>query len=282
MNLWRVSKIMDRLNQMLDHAISGEPIETYFDETKMSALETKMVKYLQTNHMRSRELEEETLRVNELISDISHQTKTPISNLMLYLDLLKESSLTEQQLQYTAALTEQIDKLNFLIKSLMKISRLEHGIITVKPKVQSIQRLLKEVCILARPKAQKLGIDLCIESKEDIYVSYDLKWTTEALFNIVDNAIKYSNPKSKVCIRLISYTMFCRIDVVDTGIGIEKEEQTKVFLRFYRSASVCETEGVGLGLYLTREIITQEGGYVAIESEVGHGTVTSVFLPIRD
>ena len=107
---------------------------------------------------------------------------------------------------------------------------------------------------------------------------FDGKWTAEALGNLVDNAIKYTESGS-ICVGVQLYELFARVDVTDTGIGIAEAEQPKIFSRFYRSQAVCEEEGVGIGLYLARKIISDQGGYIKLRSEVGIGSTFSVFLP---
>lgn len=275
MNLWKADQIMNRLDRMLENAMNGTDMESGFDETKMSALETKMAKYLAMNQTRKAELEEEKLRVHALISDISHQTKTPIANLMLYSQLLEESNPTEQQKQCITALVAQAEKLNFLIASLVKGSRLENGIISVVPKLQEVQGVINRVMEQAGERVVQRG------AYAQVNAFYDLKWTTEALYNIVDNAMKYSDEESEIEIEVRPYQLFCRIDICDKGIGISEEELPKIFARFYRSQEVSHKEGVGLGLYLSREIITQQGGYIKVSSKEGMGSVFSVFLPME-
>ena len=114
----------------------------------------------------------------------------------------------------------------------------------------------------------------------DLYVICDLKWTAEALGNIVDNAIKYTPGGGTVQLKVEKYSSFVKIDVIDNGIGIEKEEIPKIFGRFYRSLSVADQPGVGVGLFLAREIIQAQKGYVKVKSEIGKGSIFSVFLPV--
>jgi len=188
MNRWKADRIMDRLDQMIENAINGEAIETEFDETKMSALESKLTKYLRMNQAGKQQLEEEKRRIHELISDISHQTKTPIANMMLYSQLLAEQSeaeganLTKNQRECIDALTKQAKKLDFLIASLVKTSRLENGIVTVVPKAQEIKPMLEQVLEQIYPVAEQKDIKI-IFSQQDmdaILVDYDMKWTSEA------------------------------------------------------------------------------------------------------
>lgn len=288
MNRWTAERIMDRLDQMIEHAMKGEGIETEFDETKMSALETKLARYLQMNQTGKRELEEEKGRIHELISDISHQTKTPIANLMLYSQLLAEqsedSNLSASQKECIDALTKQAKKLNFLIASLVKTSRLETGIVSVTPKVQPIILLINQAMEQIRPIAEHKKIRITLEDSdlESVLVNYDLKWTTEALYNIMDNAVKYSESGTKIRISVIPYQLFCRIDIADQGIGMSEGDTARIFTRFYRGEAVREQEGVGLGLSLAREIVSQENGYIKVISELGKGSVFSVFLPLAE
>ena len=106
----------------------------------------------------------------------------------------------------------------------------------------------------------------------------DGKWTAEALGNLLDNAIKYTR-EGGITVKTTPYELFLRLDITDTGMGIPEEEQAKIFTRFYRSEAVKEQEGVGIGLYLTREIVSRQGGYLKVSSETGKGSTFSVFLP---
>ena len=280
MNIFKVNKVMDRLNEMIDNAIDGKPIESSFDETKMSSLETKLAHFLTMNSTTKDQIAEEKAKINELISDISHQTKTPLANILLYTQLLAESDLSEQERKCVDLLMEQSEKLNFLISSLVKTSRLETGVISVSPKLSSIDKLLDNAIKQAKTKAEAKNIELTIEKKE-IYAMFDLKWTAEALYNIIDNAIKYTHSGGNVSISTTAYQLFCRIDITDTGIGMTEEETVKIFSRFYRGHLVSDEEGVGIGLYLAREIVASQGGYIKVQSKPQKGSTFSMFLPME-
>lgn len=279
MGIFKTDKTIRRLNQMINNAIEGKSIENGFDETKMSALETKLSHYLAANSATRSQLAEEKAKINELISEISHQTKTPIANILLYTQILEECDLPDRERLCVQSLVGQAEKLNFLITSLVKISRLETGIISVSPKRSDIQSLLDEVIRQVAPKAQCKGVSLACEKTEASAV-FDPKWTTEAIYNIVDNATKYTPQGGSIHIRVTVYELFARIDIKDTGIGISEEETAKIFTRFYRSPIVSDEEGVGIGLYLARQIISDEGGYIKVQSELGKGSTFSVFLPL--
>ncbi|WP_432703032.1 sensor histidine kinase [Lysinibacillus sphaericus] len=281
MGFFKANKVIERLNKMIDNAIEGRPIENGFDESKLSALETKLSHYLTANSATKIQLADEKSNINQLISDISHQTKTPLANILLYTQLLAESELSDYNQNCVAALTQQAEKLNFLISSLVKASRLETGIITVTPTNNNVANMLETVIEQATPKAMGKNIALTVDSR-DVEAVFDPKWTVEALYNIVDNAIKYTPSGQSVQLSVTPYQLFCRIDVADTGLGISEDETAKIFSRFYRSQEVTDKEGVGLGLYLAREIITAQGGYIKVKSRIGTGSVFSVFLPIKN
>lgn len=277
MAIFNEKKTFDRLNKMIDNAIDGTPIEQGFDESRLSALETKLNTFLKMNTSSKTQLFEEKSKINQLISDISHQTKTPLANIMLYTQLLAESENRNDEL-LIKSLNEQTEKLNFLISSLIKTSRLETGLIEVIAKENSVLKLIDEAIMQVLPKIEAKDISFTYQSY-DIQAVFDFKWTTEALFNIVDNAVKYTQKGGSIKINATAYEMFCRIDVTDTGIGITEEETTKIFSRFYRSSAVSDTEGVGIGLYLAREIIGVQGGYIKVSSQLRKGSTFSIFLP---
>ncbi len=274
-----VGKILDRMNRMLDNAINGQGTETAFDESKMSALENKLNRYLTMTHTKTQQMQHEKEKVKSLISDISHQTKTPISNLLLYSALLNEQDgLPPEAKQLAQQITQQSEKLEFLIGALIKSSRLETGIITVKPVRNHVNELIEAAMSQLEAHAEEKGIAIRRQPTDDTAV-FDMKWTTEALYNILDNAVKYSPPGGFVNISVKPYELFCRIDVTDNGMGIAEDEHSRVFGRFYRSPDAAAIEGVGIGLYLSREILSEQGGYIKLSSAPGKGSTFSVFLP---
>lgn len=277
MNLWSANRVMDRLNLMLEHAITGEPIETSFDETKMSALETKLAQYLKMNQLGKEQLKDEKERIDALISDISHQTKTPIANMLLYSELLAEEIQDEKSKQMLDAIHMQAEKLSFLTQSLVKISRLESGVIQTVPESNSVGEMMEKVVSQVESKA--LLKDIHIEvSSINCEALFDMKWTSEAVGNILDNAVKYTDIGGNIQITVSEYSMFTRIDIEDNGIGIAESDLPKIFGRFYKCSTTQQEEGVGLGLYLAREIISGQGGYIKVNSQIKKGTMFSIFL----
>lgn len=276
-NRRKTQSTMEKIENMLDNAMNGTFSESTFDESKLSALETKFAHYLSSAETSSQNMAQEKNRIKALIADISHQTKTPIANLMLYSELLLEDELPASARANAETINHQSEKLCFLIDSLVKLSRLENGIIALSPQHTALQPMLQSIVQQYSAKAEEKGLSLEHNSTE-IFAIFDPKWTAEALANIVDNAIKYTE-HGRITISAESYEMFVRIDISDTGKGISEDEQPKIFTRFYRSKNVQKEEGVGIGLYLAREIISSEGGYIKVSSTPAKGSTFSVFLP---
>lgn len=274
----RTAETLKTLDAMLDDAINDEFLESSWDETMLSAVEAKLARYLSGSEVSARNLREQKAKIETLVSDISHQTKTPIANILLYAQLLEEQELPDEAKPLAASLVGQSEKLKTLIEALVKTSRLETGIFQFQPRQTEVQPMLAEAVGQFKPKAAAKRIALKLEST-DAEAVFDPKWTSEAVCNLLDNAIKYTPEGGAVSIRVSEYDMFCRIDVTDNGPGIPEEEQAKVFQRFYRSPGNADTEGVGIGLYLARQIITGQGGYIKLTSTPGEGAAFSAFLP---
>jgi len=211
---------------MLDSALENTFEENAFDESRLSALETKLHHFLSASRARSSRTVSERDQVQTLIGDISHQTKTPIANLRLYSDLLAEQSGLPESAQMLAdEIGRQSAKLDFLIQSLIKASRLENGIVQVSPETSAMDVLLESAALGVLKKAQNRSVTLIMDVPQNLSACFDLKWTAEALYNILDNALKYTPPGGEIRVTAQAYELFCRIDVSDTGIGISEDER---------------------------------------------------------
>ena len=270
-----------RLDRMLSTAIDGGFGEESFDESAPSALESRMARFLNGSARSLRGLQRQRESIQRLLSDISHQTKTPLANLRLYSSLLMEEELTPRQREQAQVILQQSEKLSFLIETLVKLSRLETDVLAVTPKSQPLSPLLERAVSQAKAAAEQKGIalQLHLQQQAEMKALYDLRWTAEALGNLLDNAVKYTSPGGCIQVSATQYELFCRIDVRDNGIGIAEEEQAQIFGRFYRGRQVREQEGLGVGLYLAREIAQKQGGYLKLSSRPGQGSTFSLYLP---
>ena len=270
-----------RLDRMLSTAIDGGFGEESFDESAPSALESRMARFLNGSARSLRGVQRQRESIQRMLSDISHQTKTPLANLRLYSSLLMEEELTPRQREQAQVIFQQSEKLSFLIETLVKLSRLETDVLAVTPKSQPLAPLLERAASQAKAAAEQKGIalQLHLQQQAEMKALYDLRWTAEALGNLLDNAVKYTPPGGCIQVSATQYELFCRIDVRDNGIGIAEEEQAQIFGRFYRGRQVREQEGLGIGLYLAREIAQKQGGYLKLSSRPGQGSTFSLYLP---
>ena len=274
----RTARILRRLDDMLTAAMNGSFSAETFDESRLSALESRLERHLAASALSERNLREQKDQISALISDISHQTKTPVANLQLYAQLLAEQPLTPQGKDCAAAISAQAEKLQALIEALVKTSRLETGILALHPQPGELSSVVERAAAQYMPKASEKGIPLTVGQREGSAV-FDPKWTEEAVCNLLDNGVKYTPTGGAVTVSVTAYELFCRIDVTDTGMGLAEEEQAKVFQRFYRAPAARDGEGVGIGLYLVRQIAAGQGGYVKVSSQRGRGSTFSLFLP---
>lgn len=277
-NRWRTRQLLKRLDDMLEKAITQGFAQEDYDESLLSAVEAKLARYLASSTVSARNLQAEKDKIKTLIADISHQTKTPLANVLLYAQLLSEQPLPEESRACVTALEGQAEKLQSLIEALVKTSRLESGVLALHPQSASLAPMLEEAVAQFVPKAAEKNITLKLAAAEGDGV-FDPKWTEEAVCNLLDNAVKYTPAGGSVTVETRCYELFCRIDVSDTGPGIPEEEQAKVFQRFYRSPANHQTQGVGIGLYLARQIAEGQGGYIKVFSKPGKGTEFSLYLP---
>lgn len=273
----RMEETYQELLQKLDRAIGGEIQDTAYNESMDAAVVERLNRVVQIAGMNQGKAERERDTIKSLISDISHQVRTPLTNIMLYVGLLKEQELDGDSMLLVDKIQKQSDKLDFFMKELIKSSYAEQEVISIHPEMNNVEEIVNTACQMVELAALKKKIDIIQEEAEALCYA-DKKWTIEALGNILDNAVKYSPENTGVKVKVIPYESFICVQVEDQGIGIREEEQGMVFERFYRSKEVSNEPGFGIGLYLVREVLSKQGGYVKIKSEPGKGSVVQVYL----
>ncbi len=280
----KLSRFTDSLCRTLDGMMDGNerPHVDYEAETLLARISHRLERLYNTMQENRRKVDEEKAELQSLVSDISHQTKIPIANLKMLNDTLMTRPVSvEKRREFLQATGSQLDKLDFLIRAMVKTSRLETGVIVLEKKPAAIaDTLAAAVNGILAPMEQK-QITLSVDCPEDLTVAHDSRWTSEALFNLLDNAVKYTPAGGNIHVTVQVWEFYVKIDVADTGRGIPESAQATIFKRFYREASVHTVDGIGIGLYLAREIITMQGGYIKVISEIDNGSTFSMFLPRR-
>ena len=275
---WRQARLIRRLDAMLTAAMDGTFTETSFDESRLSSLESRLARYLAASSLSARNLQTQKDQISALISDISHQTRTPVANLQLYAQLLAEQPLTGQGRSCAEAIMAQSDKLQTLIEALVKSSRLETGLLALHPRPGPLAPMVERAAAQYAPRARAKEIHLRVgQTAGD--ACFDPKWTEEALCNLLDNAVKYTPAGGEVAVEVHPYELFTAVTVRDTGPGIPESEQAGIFRRFYRAPGAWQAEGLGIGLYLTRQIAVGQGGYVRVKSAPGAGSTFGLYMP---
>ena len=272
--LWKIHMLKQdiygftkNLDMALNIMLNGEKLESrpYSEDDLWGMIYERLRELSNMYTHKNKEISEEKELLKELVSDISHQTKTPIANVKLYLEMMGEDK--ENIPEYMKKLNLQVDKLDFLLQSMVKISRLETGTIKIQKQKLPIARTLAESIAAVVPKADKKKIQIFVECEENLAVEHDKK---------------YTQAEGRVYISVCRQEIFTRISIKDTGKGIAAERQGAVFNRFYREPEIHDSEGIGIGLYLARKIITMQNGYIELESQAGQGSTFKIYLPNMD
>ena len=294
----RMQAATQMLLERLDRAIGGEMQEEIFDESVDAAVTERLNRLLELTNMHQEQAETERDTIKSIISNITHQIRTPVTNIMLYTGLLQEivaalgqdGGVTENISHLLLKLQKQADKLDFFMKELVKSTYTEQEMISLHPEMTDVQEIMAAACQTVELSAMKKGIVIAVQSAGDVQqhgkeetadgiLCYaDRKWTVEALENVLDNAVKYSPSGSRIDVRLRTGESFLCVEIEDRGCGIREEEQGRIFERFYRAEEVSAEPGFGIGLYLVREVLSRQGGYARVKSAPCEGTTMYLYL----
>ena len=258
-------RILDRFERIF----SGESADHIADE-HLTPTERRLITRLCELETREAKVRSGYKNISSLVADIAHQSKTPLSSILMYTELSEHGEI----------IRTQTEKLSFLIDSLTKLAKCEGGLIAenLSPKENSVKELLRQVIEAGYAAADAKSIEIRCDVPDELTAKFDLRWTAEAVGNILDNAVKYSPDRSEIIISACAYDMFVRIDIADNGCGIAEDELCNIWKRFYRGKNAENEKGVGIGLYLTANILNTEGGRVSAKSDENGSTFT-VFLP---
>lgn len=279
MEWYQKRRMYQLIDQMLEQVLNREKIEiSDIQEGEISALASKVIRVQEKLEYEVNQAQKEKEQVKCLISNMSHQLKTPLSNVVMYRDLLELEPEAEQRANFLERMKIQLEKLDWILQSLFKMVKLEQGVIQFETEQSSLKETLLSALNSTYDKAEKKEICIITKPFKDCLLMHNRKWTAEVFSNILENAIKYSEKGSKIEIQVNSLELFTEIRFQDNGMGIKKEELTKIFQRFYRSKEAENKEGSGIGLYLSRMILEKEKGYMTVTSDYGKGSCFSVFL----
>ncbi len=278
---YKYLKFTNKMLNNIDNFINGKYEKDNINkETLDSKIDSKLYKLSEVIKGKTENSNRTKLEVEQMISDITHQVKTPISNIRMYSDTIINNDLSkDKENEFLNIISNQVDKLEFLMNSLTKMSRLETNMIVLNKQSAKIKECINQAKEQVEILAENKNIEIKIIG-EDCILEYDKKWTLEAICNLLENAIKYTNRDGKIIINLEKLETFLKIDIIDNGIGFDEENINNIFKRFFRERKVKDIEGVGIGLYLVKKIVEAQNGYIKVKSKINEGSKFSIFLPL--
>lgn len=259
--------ILIQFSDLIQSIISLQQQEIFIEDkdTLLSKIQTQFERLISILKYQNQKLSLEREEIASIVANISHQLKTPIASLKLYSELLKDEKTTDdKRKQCIEAIYTLSQQLDFLTAQLIKLARLEANIIQIQPQMQDIQPLLIDIIGNLYIKASDKNIQILYENGMSQQCYFDWNWTYEAIYNVLDNAIKYSKEAAEIRIEIRTYEMYLCIEVWDEAKLIPESEYPNIFKRFYRGKNVLKTEGIGLGMFLTQKILESEDGYIQI------------------
>ena len=272
----------EKVEDALDAIVTGKEwtIEGELEDSLWGRTGTQLAKAGNVFQKKEEESVREKERVKGLISDISHQTRTPVANIKLYLELLGDEELSQSGQEFLGKIQGQMEKIDFLMQSMVKMSRIETGILQIHKEDKNLYETIRHAVASVVPEAAQKKIAL--DCEEEMFIRHDSKWTEEAIYNVLDNALKYTESGGKIHIQAERQELFVKLSISDTGKGIAPERQAEIFTRFYREPEVHDKPGVGIGLYLARTIMELQKGYIEVQSEVGRGASFRLYFPVNE
>ena len=208
--------------------------------------------------------------LSDALADISHQLKTPLTSMMVMNDLLGSEEDPDKRAQFLGVQSEQLDRMNWLVQTLLKLSKLDAGTIVMKPEEMKAEDLICEVLKPFEVQMDIKGIG-CTHSADDVMIRCDRNWTIEAMQNIVKNCIEHMEEGGRLDISCEETNLFTQIEIRDTGCGIAEEDIPHIFERFYKGKNAGK-DSVGIGLALAKSIMEGQHGDILVSSKEGEGT----------
>ena len=279
----KVSKFFDAVNDGMEQMIltkhEVELPEVQDSESVFSRFVAKLSRLYDALRVAEANAEDEKRIMQGMVADLSHQIKTPVANIKMDLELLSVRQMpSDKQQEFLERTIHQADKMDFLIQSIIKMSRLESGAIQISPSKADLAQTLANALLSVSAAAEQKKIDISVDCPQPCFIQHDSKWTEEAIFNLLDNAVKYTPTSGNIKVQVEVRESGTYLAISDTGMGISEELQGAIFSKFFRAPNVHNMPGAGVGLYLTRQIMEAQGGYVTVSSSNQGSTFTIQFL----
>lgn len=249
----------------------------FFKDDRLNRMENNLRALEKYINDEKNKINEDKHSLQTIISDISHQVKTPMANIKMLNEILSSKKLDENQSkEFINSMNKEIEKLDFLMQSMITISLLETGIMKFNTRVLPIYNTILSSLNSTMSLINEKDIDIKVICNKDILVKHDPKWTSEAIYNVINNAAKFSPPKGIIVVVASQGQFYSSISIKDNGAGISEGNMKDIFKKFY---SKNNKNGSGIGLHLTERIIKGQNGYINVNSDIGKGTEFILHLP---
>ena len=273
---------MEEISRMLERVLNGECIqqeEVGYEDTLSAKIRYQILRISEKNQGVEARITRERDETKALIGEIAHQMRNPLAGVESYTQLLKGEITWEPGQTWLSALEKSEQRLHFLTESFIKMARLEQKMIQIRKTTDVLADTIYSAVLLVQKAAEERHMEVEVTGAEEIHAWHDTNWLGEAVYNLLDNSVKYASEHSSIRVSVSQDEMYTRIVVSDDGIGIPEGEENRIFQRFYRGSRVIGEPGFGLGLYISREIVRLHGGFMKAKRKE-QGLEVSIFLPV--
>ncbi len=242
------------------------------EEGELSILKNEIYKVTLMLSKQSDYLNQDKKHLADALSDISHQLKTPLTSMLVMIDLLSQQNLTEEKrIEFTGNIEKQLERMDWLLSSLLKLSKIDAGTAIFKKENVVVEDLIREALTPLRIPIELKNQELLLTGEKEVTFLGDQQWTSEALINILKNCIEHTPEEGRIGIHYKENPLYTEILIGDTGNGISREDLPNVFRRFYRGKNASENS-IGIGLAMAHTIVESQKGSLDVKSEQGRGT----------
>ena len=250
-----------------------------FEEGELSILYSEIYKVTVQLRETAQQLQESQQFLSDSLSDISHQLKTPLTSMMMMVELMQQPQMDPQQRsEFLRVISNQLSRMQWLIQSLLKMARLQAGAVQFSPSPQKVRSLLSKALSQAEAELVRSGVEWIMECPDDFELMLDENWTVEALGNILRNCAEHTGRGGRIVIRYRRTMLADQIEIEDNGEGIDPQDLPHLFERFYRGRN-ARPDSVGIGLAMSYQIITGQGGMLRVVSQLGQGSCFQLRFP---
>lgn len=266
---------IDKINVFIIKVLEYREVSNILDnkDGQIGRLKNELLRMTNALNQNVELLKNEKIFLSNIISDISHQLRTPMTSLMVLNDLLHNEDLAKDKNEEFLLRTKvQLERMEWLVKSMLKLAKVDAGVIDFKKEEKSISELVSRAIEPMRIPMDIKNQSLIIEGDSNAKFTGDMEWTIEALVNIIKNCVEHTGDNGTLKITFEENSIMSRISIIDNGEGISKKDLPHIFKRFYRGKSSSKTDSVGIGLAMAKSIVESQNGIISVESEICKGT----------